>query len=56
MKVVDFTSKKETPSIYECSCSSRVFHIYDDRSVKCAMCDEYIELVCYVREELNGNT
>ena len=55
MKIVNFSQKQNVPNIYECECGGRIFHIYDDRSVKCALCDDYLGLICTEREE-NGDT
>ena len=56
MKIVEFTSKRDIPAIYECDCGARIFHVYDDGTVKCALCDDYIGLVCHVQEEFDGSS
>ena len=47
MKIVEFKEKEPVqppPNMYECSCSSRIFHLYDDGTVVCALCTEYLGL------------
>ena len=58
MKIVKFKERepiKQPPQMYECECSSRIFHLHDDGTVTCALCADYIGLA--VAEIIdNGST